>query len=42
MAEGKLPDGYTVKKRRLVKDPDAKVAKTGKKKGGKTKLPKAA
>ena len=35
MAEGKLPDGYTVRKRRLVKDD--KLAK-----GKKSKLPSAA
>jgi hypothetical protein len=35
MAEGKLPEGYTVRKRRLVKDD--KLAK-----GKKSKLPSAA
>jgi len=43
MAEGRLPDGYTVRKRRLVKASKLKTGKLNKgKKPAKTTFPKAA
>jgi hypothetical protein len=40
MAEGTLPDGYVVKKRRLV-DPDGKLVKKSKKSGSAKRLRQA-